>query len=115
MPPGVSRYKCRGGLPISAVSHEVSSSFHSARRMRIGYRVLDFSPVLRLMSYPYFHSCGVCKNSVSTWIVCGERRNFMRQLYIYRCNVSNVSHPKTCWPEHSRMDAAPPKFSGSLG
>ncbi len=43
MPSGVSRYMCRGGLPGSLGSHEVSSSFRSARRMRIGYSVPDFS------------------------------------------------------------------------
>jgi Transposase len=50
----VSLYMCRGGLPASGVSQRVSKSARSrsrsAKRIRIGYKVPDFSPVFRLMS-----------------------------------------------------------------
>ncbi len=77
-PFGVNLYMCRGGLPVSATSQRVSSSLFSASLMRIGYIVPDFKPVLRLMSYPYFHSSGAFKKLPSTRPVCGDLRNLMQ-------------------------------------
>jgi len=73
-PFGVSRYRCRGGLPGPVASHDVSSSSRSAKRKRIGYSVPDFRPVLRLMSYPYFQSFGASRNASRTCKVCGDNR-----------------------------------------
>jgi hypothetical protein len=49
---------CLGGLPGSASSHRVSRRAYSAKRINIGYKVPDFKPVFRLMSYPYFQTFG---------------------------------------------------------
>jgi hypothetical protein len=89
-PAGVSRYKCRGGLPGSVVSQDVSSSLRSAIRMRIGYRVPDFRPISRLMSYPYFHSVGASRKASSTLRVCRDKRSGDTMTKLYICRGAGV-------------------------
>jgi hypothetical protein len=57
--PGVS------GVP-KRLPQDDSNSVRSARRIRIGYKVPDFSPVVRLMSYPYFQPFGSSRKASST-------------------------------------------------
>jgi hypothetical protein len=83
-------YRCRGGLPGSVVSQDVSSSLRSAIRMRIGYRVPDFRLVSRLMSYPYFQSFGASRKASSTWRVCGDSRSGDTMTTLYICRGADV-------------------------
>ena len=58
-PSAVSRYRCRRGRPGCGSScQQASTSPRSASRIRIGYRVPDFRPVVVASAYPCCHCEG---------------------------------------------------------
>src|ERR1700734_3500183 len=100
------------GLPSldgSIFSHSLLSHFADSRRMRIGYKVPEASPVCLAMSAPDSPVEGLSRNRPSTWRVGPERRGESMPIYetLHRVTTSvkpdqvvvgrqTVSNPAFC-------------------
>ena len=84
IPKGVISYMRLRGLPSSEgsiFSHLLLSHFADSRRMRIGYKVPEASPVCLAMSAPDSPVKGLSRNRPSTWRVGPERRGESLPIY----------------------------------